>query len=71
MADLTEEEFTALVGKVIEEKFRELLADPDYGLELRDEFVKDLDASISARERIPFDDVINRLGFDRHDISSL
>jgi hypothetical protein len=63
VTDLNEEEFAALIGKVIEEKFRELF-DPDYGLELRDDFVKDLEASISAKERIPFDEVKKRLGLN-------
>jgi len=35
--DLTIEEFKAVVGEVVEEKLRELLADPDAGLSLRPE----------------------------------
>jgi hypothetical protein len=63
VADLSKEEFTALIGKVIEEKFRELF-DPDYGLELRDDFIKDIETSIASKERIPFDEIKKRLGLN-------
>ncbi|MBF0568379.1 MAG: hypothetical protein HQK95_05870 [Nitrospirae bacterium] len=63
VADLNEDEFVALMGRVIEEKFRELF-DPDSGLELRDDFVKDLEMSISDKERISFDEVKRRLGLN-------
>ncbi len=55
VADLSTEEFKELIGKVIEEKLRELV-DPDYGLELREDFIQALDDSIASRERIPFDE---------------
>lgn len=60
VVDLSKEELKALIGEVIEEKLRELF-DPDYGLELREEFVTRLEASFSAKERIPFKDVKKRL----------
>lgn len=63
IADLNKEEFKALMGEVIEEKFRELL-DPDYGLELREEFVKKLEASITSKERVPFEVVKEKLGLN-------
>ncbi|MBF0516552.1 MAG: hypothetical protein HQK97_05460 [Nitrospirae bacterium] len=45
----------------MEEKFRELF-DPDAGLELRDDFVKELEASVSStKERISFDEIKRRL----------
>ena len=61
VADLSKEEFKALISEVIEEKFRELI-DPDYGLELREDFVQHLEASIASKERIPFDEVKKQLG---------
>lgn len=61
IADLSEEEFKELLGEVIEEKFRELF-DPDYGLELRKDFVQRLEASVFSKERVPFEDVKRRLG---------
>ncbi|HUY15423.1 MAG TPA: hypothetical protein VMX16_17605 [Terriglobia bacterium] len=35
--DLSTEELKALIGEVVEEKLREMLADPDAGLALRPE----------------------------------
>ncbi len=61
VADLSTDELKELIGKVIEEKFRELV-DPDYGLELKDDFVQALDASIASKERTPFGEVKKRLG---------
>ena len=61
VGDLSREELKALIGEVIEEKFRELF-DPDYGLELREDFVQALETSIASKERIPFEDVKKRLG---------
>lgn len=60
-ADLSKEELKALIGEVIEEKFREFF-DPDYGLEFKENFVRDLDESINSRKRIPFEDVKKKLG---------
>ena len=61
VADLSTDELKDLISRVIEEKFRELI-DPDIGLELREDFVQALEASIASKERIPFDEVKNRLG---------
>jgi hypothetical protein len=63
VADLSTEEFKELVGKIIEEKFRELI-DPDIGLELREDFVQALEASIASKERVSFDAVKKRLGLN-------
>ena len=60
VADLSTDELKELIGKIIEEKFRELI-DPDIGLEFREDFVKDLEASIKSKKRIPFKDVKKRL----------
>ena len=61
VSDLSIDEFKELIGKIIEEKIRELV-DPDYGLELREDFVHALENSIASKERIPFEDVKKRLG---------
>lgn len=58
--DLSKEEFKKLLSEIIEEKFRELL-DPDYGLELREEFSQKLELSIASKERIPFEEVKRKL----------
>lgn len=46
---------------VIRDTVLELL-DPDYGLELREDFISKLESSISTPERIPFDTVKKKLG---------
>ena len=61
VADLSTDELKELIGEVVEEKIRELI-DPDYGLEMREDFVQSLEASIASKERIPFNDVKKRLG---------
>ncbi len=61
VADLTTDELKDLIGKTIEEKFRELI-DPDFGLELKEDFVKALETSIASKERITFSDVKKKLG---------
>ncbi len=61
VADLSTDELKKLIGEVVEEKIRELI-DPDYGLEMREDFIKALETSMASRERIPFDDVKKRLG---------
>lgn len=63
VADLTTDELKELIGKTIEEKFRELI-DPDFGLELKEDFVKALETSIASKERITFNDVKKRLGLN-------
>jgi DNA primase large subunit len=63
VADLTKEELKALISEVIEEKFRELF-DPDYGLEIREDFAERLDNSIASKERIPFEVVMKKLGIN-------
>ncbi|MBF0518934.1 MAG: hypothetical protein HQK92_04345 [Nitrospirae bacterium] len=61
VSDLTENELRTLIGDVIDEKLREF-SDPDYGLQLRDDFVYDLETSLSSKERIPFEKVKKTLG---------
>lgn len=61
VADLSKDEFKKLIGEVIEEKLRDLL-DPDYGLELREDFIAKLESSIVSKERISFDDVKRKQG---------
>ena len=60
---MTVEEQMEWVRKIIEEKFRELI-DPDFGLELREDFVQALETSIASKERIPFDAVKKKLGLN-------
>ena len=46
----------------MEEKFKEFLVDPDYGLELREEIEKRLSDSLTSKKRISLEEVKKRLG---------
>ncbi len=61
MSDLTKEELKSLIEEVVEDKLRNLF-DPDYGLELREDFIEKVRASVASAERIPFEDVKKKLG---------
>ena len=61
VADLTEDKLKALIGEVVEEKLRSFL-DPDFGLELQEDFIKKLEASETSSERVPFEEVKKKLG---------
>ena len=61
VSDLTEAELKSLIGEVVEDKLRNLL-DPDYGLELRGDFIEKVKASVDSAERIPFKDIKKKLG---------
>jgi hypothetical protein len=62
VTDLTIDELKKLITEAVDEKFKEILFDPDNGLELRDEVEQRLKASLASKERIPFDDIKKRLG---------
>jgi len=62
IADLTTEELKSIIREVMEEKFKEFLVDPDYGLELREEIEKRLSDSLTSKERISLEEVKKRLG---------
>jgi hypothetical protein len=68
LKDLTIDEFKAVVGEVIEEKLRELLADPDAGLSLRPEIEARLREQLQNPqldgESIPAAEVARRLGLE-------
>lgn len=63
VADLSTDELKELIGKIIEDKFKELI-DLDFGLELREDFVHVLKDSIASKERVPFEAVKKRLGLN-------
>lgn len=61
VADLSTDELKQLIEEVVEEKLRQFL-DPDYGLELREDFVKALEESIRSKDRIPLEEVKKKIG---------
>jgi hypothetical protein len=62
VADLTIDELKKLIREAVDEQFKEILFDPDNGLELKDEVEQRLRASLASKERIPFEEVKKRVG---------
>ncbi len=62
VADLTIDELKKLIREAVSEQFKEVLFDPDNGLELKDEVEQRLRASLASKERIPLEKVKERLG---------
>jgi len=68
VSDLTVAEFRALVREVVEETLVEILADPDEGLELAEDFKSELRSSLKSIKEggVVYDaeDVARRLGLE-------
>ena len=62
VTDLTIDELKKMIREAVDEKFKEILFDPDNRLELRDELEQRLKASLASKERIPLEEVKKRLG---------
>jgi len=64
--DLSVEELRTLIAEVVEEKFREILTDPDAGLALRPEIrerpLRDLEEPQTSVGNIPVTEVARRHG---------
>ena len=65
VADLTVAELREMIRETVSEALAELLEDPDDGLELREEFVEELEARLQSDEAtVPAEEVYDRLGLD-------
>jgi hypothetical protein len=62
ISDLTLDELRELVKGIVDDRLRELLGDPDLGMELGDAARARLKASLASRERITGDEVAEKLG---------
>jgi len=66
--DLSIEELRILIGEVVEEKFRELLIDPDAGLplrpEIRERLLQDLQEPEQELDNIPAVELARRRGLE-------
>ena len=62
LSDLTLEELKALVIGMVDDRLRELLGDPDLGLELMDSVRARLKDSLISTERLTGDEVAEKLG---------
>jgi hypothetical protein len=64
VADLTIDEFRALVREIVAEVVEELI-DPDEGLEVRPEFIEEMERRLASDEpTIPAEEVYLQLGLD-------
>ena len=62
MSDLTPDELRELVKGLVDDRLRELLGDPDLGMELGEAVRARLTASLASTERLTGDEVAGRLG---------
>jgi hypothetical protein len=62
ISQLSEEQFKKLLHGLIDDRLRELLGDPDLGLQLGDGLRARLKESLSSKERLSGEDVAEQLG---------
>ena len=62
LSHLSQKQFTDLVRGVVDDRLRELLGDPDLGLQLGDGLRARLKASLSSTERLSGDEIADQLG---------
>jgi hypothetical protein len=62
LSELSQEQFNALVRGIVDDRLRELLGDPDLGLQLGDGLRARLKASLSDSERLSGEDIADQLG---------
>jgi hypothetical protein len=62
ISQLSEEQFKKLLHGLIDDRLRELLGDPDLGLQLGDGLRARLKESLSRKERLSGEDVAEQLG---------
>ena len=62
LSQLSYEQFKELVRGIIDDRLRELLGDPDLGLQLGDGLRTRLKESMSSTERLSGEDIADQLG---------
>jgi hypothetical protein len=62
VADLTLDELKELIKGIVDDRLRELLGDPDLGLQLGEAVRARLKASLASTARISGDEIANTLG---------
>jgi hypothetical protein len=62
LSQLSQEQFKELVRAIVDDRLRELLGDPDLGLQLGDGLRVRLKESLSNRERLSGEDIADQLG---------
>ena len=62
ISQLSQEQFKTLLHGMIDDRLRELLGDPDLGLQLGDGLRARLKESLSSKERLSGEDIAEQLG---------
>ena len=62
ISNLTLDELKELVKGIVDDRLRELLGDPDLGMEMGEAVRARLKASLASTERLTGDDVAGKLG---------
>lgn len=62
LSQLSQEQFKELVRGIVDDRLRELLGDPDLGLQLGNGLRARLKESLSSTERLSGEDVARQLG---------
>jgi hypothetical protein len=62
LSQLSYEQFKELVRGIVDDRLRELLGDPDLGLQLGDSLRTRLKESMSSTERLSGEDIADQLG---------
>ena len=61
-SQLSQEQFEKLVCGIVDDRLRELLGDPDLGLQLGSSLRARLKESLSSKERLCGEDIADQLG---------
>ena len=62
LSQLSHEQFKELVRGIVDDRLRELLGDPDLGLQLGNDLRARLKESMSSTERLSGEDIAHQLG---------
>jgi len=62
LSQLSQEQLKELVRDIVDDRLRELLGDPDLGLQLGNGLRARLKESLSNRDRLSGEDIADRLG---------
>lgn len=62
LSQFSQEQFKELVRGIVDDRLRELLGDPDLGLQLDNGLRARLKESMSSTERLSGEDIANQLG---------
>ena len=62
LPQLSQKQFTDLVRGIVDDRLRELLGNPDLGLQLGDGLRTRLKESLSSKERLSGEDIADQLG---------